>query len=218
MNWTPKILATLAVAAAVIVLYLWLGTNKKPASAPVPSEPATNVSSPTSRTNTKGFFSPRPRTGRTNANPAALPATDTATNLLTNWETVIDDVLRDDNTEPNAKAKQLLELYPRFPADGLPEAAQHIANLIADEDYGLLASYFTSTNSPLEVQEVILTDLLSRPNSVKLPVLLEAARTPQHAKATDAKDVLEVYLEHDYGTDWEAWQKSLEEWLQTHPD
>lgn len=218
MNWTPKILATLAVAVAVIVLYVWFGRNGKPVPPSVPADPVTNASPSLSRTNSKGFFAPRPRSGRTNTISTTPPASAAATNVIANWESAIDDVLRDESTEPNAKAKQLLELYPRFPAEGLAEAAQHIANLIADEDYALLAGYFTSTNSPVEVQEVILADMLGRPNAIKLPLLLEAARTPEHAKASEAKDVLEVYLERDYGTDWEAWQKNLDEWLKSHPD
>lgn len=145
-----------------------------------------------------------------------MPATET--NQLANWEATIDELLRDETSEPNVKAKQLLEMFPRMPEAGRAETAQHIANLIADEDYTPFAGYFTSTNTTLEVQEVILADLLGRPNSIKLPVLLEAARTPQHAKATEAKDLLTLYLEKDYGADWDAWQKSLEEWLKTNPN
>ena len=213
MNWTPKILATLAVASAVIALALWFGISAKPAAKPVPV-PATQIS----QTNANGFFAPRtrPRTGSTNAVAATTSATDT--NQIANWEAAIDDLLRDETSEPNAKAKQLLEMFPRIPAAGQTETAQHIANLIADEDYASLAGYFTSTNTTTEVQEVIMADLLSRPNSIKLPLLLEAARTPGHSKAAEAKELLELYLEKDYGPDWDVWQKKLEEWLKTNPD
>jgi len=130
----------------------------------------------------------------------------------------VDALLHDESSEPGAKAKQLLELLPRFPEAGQVEAAQHIANLITDEDYPAFGAWFTNTNTAAEVQEVILADLLNRPNSVKLPLLLEAARTPQHTQAAEAKELLELYLEKDYGADWDAWQKALDDWLRANPD
>lgn len=214
MNWTPKILATLAVATGVVVLALWFGVfGRSPGPQPSP-QPSPGPEVQPAKTNAGGFFSPRPRPRAASTND--MPATET--NQLANWEATIDELLRDETSEPNVKAKQLLEMFPRMPEAGRAETAQHIANLIADEDYTPFAGYFTSTNTTLEVQEVILADLLGRPNSIKLPVLLEAARTPQHAKATEAKDLLTLYLEKDYGADWDAWQKSLEEWLKTNPN
>lgn len=218
MNWTPKVLATLAVAAAVVVLALWFGRSSRPAPAPVSNQPEINAVAPTSKTNKPGFFSPRPRPATGDTTQAVALVNSASTNQVVDWEPAIEAVLNETATEPNDKAKQLLALLPHIPAAGQAEAAQHIANLLADEDYGLLSGYFTSTNSPVEVQEVILADLLGRPNAIKLPVLLEAARTPEHTKAADARGVLELYLEHDYGTDWEKWQTKLEEWLKTHTD
>jgi len=127
-------------------------------------------------------------------------------------------LLREDGSEPGVKAKQLLELLPRIPEAGQAETAQHIANLLADEDYPAFGAWFTNTNTAVAVQEVVLADLLNRPNAIKLPLLLEAVRTPQHAKATEARELLELYLEKDYGSDWEAWQKALEDWLRENPD
>ena len=218
MNWTPKIIATLAVASAVIVLALWFGSSAKPSPKPVPPNPVLDPVTQFFKTDANGFFSPRTRPKAGNTNGATATNSVTGTNQIVNWEEAIDEILRDEKSEPNAKAKKLLEMFPRIPETGQAEAAQHIANLLADEDYAPFAAYFTSTNTAVEVQEVIMADLLGRPNSLKLPVLLEAARTPQHAKATEAKELLELYLEKDYGPDWEVWQKKLEVWLKANPD
>ena len=216
MNWTPRIVATLAVALGVVVLAVWLGGLGKP-SLPQPPAPPLDGEIKPPKTNLGRFFNPRgqPRVGNTNGPTVAVSVS--GTNQIVNWEETIDDVLRPDG-EPAAKAKTLLELFPSFPGAGQVEAAQHIANLITDEDYEAFGRYLVSTNTPVEVQDVIMADLLGRPNSIKLPLLLEAARTQGHGKAGDAKELLELYLEKDYGADWEAWQKAMDEWLKANPD
>ena len=47
---------------------------------------------------------------------------------------------------------------------------------------------------------------------------LEVARTPDHAKAQQAKDLLQPYLVQDYGSDWVKAQEKLAVWLKEHPD
>jgi len=68
------------------------------------------------------------------------------------------------------------------------------------------------------VLDVLLADALNRPNSLKLPLLLEVARQPDHPKAGEAKDLLELFLEEDHGKDWGQWQAKLEQWLKDNPD
>lgn len=216
MDWTPKILATLAVAAGVGVLALWLGVAGKSTSVPQPAPSPSSETRPV-RTNRSGLFTrpARHRTARTNVAPAQISITDT--NLIASGDEAIDEVLRGDG-EPNDKAKRLLELFPQLPAEAQIEAATHIANLIADADYAPLGRHLVNTNTLPEVQDVILADLLGRPNALKLPWLLEVARTPAHEKAPEAKELLLLYLEKDYGDDWEAWQSNLAQWLKDNPD
>ena len=63
-----------------------------------------------------------------------------------------------------------------------------------------------------------MADALNRPNSVKLPVLLQVAQESDNPKASEAKDLLELYLDEDYGTDWNQWQTKLQAWLKDNPD
>jgi hypothetical protein len=53
---------------------------------------------------------------------------------------------------------------------------------------------------------------------VKLPALLGVARDPQNPKAGEAKDILRLFLEEDYGADWAAWQSKVDQWLRDNPD
>jgi len=76
----------------------------------------------------------------------------------------------------------------------------------------------TDSKLPEDVLDVLVVDVLNRPNSLKLPLLLEIAREPSHPKAIESKELLEVYLEQDYGNDWNKWQAKLDQWIKDNPD
>ena len=116
------------------------------------------------------------------------------------------------------KAKLLLALFPKLPEDGQVEAAQHISNLLPDEEYSSLAQTLTNAAMPEAVLDVLMTDVLNRPNQLKLETLLDVARMPNHPKAEEARDVLEVFVDENYGEDWAAWKTAVEKWLKENPD
>ena len=113
----------------------------------------------------------------------------------------------------------MIQMFPLLPTpEAQEEIAHHISNLTPDENYGPLASFLTNSTLPEAVLDVFTEDVLNRPNSVKLPLLLDIARDPNHPKAGEAKDILELFLEDDYGTDWTKWQARLDQWLKDNPD
>jgi hypothetical protein len=63
------------------------------------------------------------------------------------------------------------------------------------------------------VLDVLTSDLANRTNTLKLPVLLQIARQQKHPMAAEAQKLLELYVNEDYGTDWTAWEKAIQEWL-----
>ena len=150
-------------------------------------------------------------------NPPLEHTSAVETNLITDWEEKLDEVLRSD-AETAAIGRTLLEWLPRFPAAGQVEAAQHIVNLLEDADYAPLAKVAADPATPEEVLDILLADLLNRPNALKLPALLSVARQTNHSKAGEAKDLLELYLEEDFGTDWAQWEARMQEWLKANPD
>jgi hypothetical protein len=139
------------------------------------------------------------------------------TNLITDWEDKLEAIL-DSNDDDSTKVKQLLAMFPRLPEDGQTEVAQHLSNLVEDKDYAPLGKLLADAKLPETVLDVLVQDVLNRPNSLKLPSLLEVASNPQHPKAEEAKDLLELFLEEDYGTDWAKWQTKMQEWLKNNPD
>jgi hypothetical protein len=76
----------------------------------------------------------------------------------------------------------------------------------------------TNGIAPEPIIDVVMTDLLSRPNILKLPMLLEMARNAQHPRHEESQSVLEIYLEQDFGSDWAAWERSLQAYLKENPE
>jgi hypothetical protein len=220
MSRASKSFATLALIAGVILLAVWLsGLGKQSPPARVEAVPPDAVDPAPAKTNKSPFFSKRPpaRADETNAATATEVSTTDA-GVITNWEEKVDEIIRDDNLAVGDKAKKMLELFPQFPAAGQSETAQHIANLLADADYEPFGRYLTNATTSAEVQDVILADLLGRPNTIKLPWLLAVARTPNHAKAAEARELLQLYLEEDFADRWDEWQKKMDAWLKENPD
>jgi hypothetical protein len=164
---------------------------------------------------------PAPRETAVKPN-AAMPAANVApaaavTNLVADWEDKVDEILSSEIDDTN-KVKQLFEMFPRLPEDGQIEVAQHLSNLVPDENYAPLGKLLENAKLPEDVLDVLMADALNRPNSVKLPTLLEVAQNSDNPKAGEAKDLLELYLDDDYGTDWNQWRQKLQAWLKENPD
>ena len=157
-----------------------------------------------------------PAAGEATVPPAGL-ATESPAGVITDWEHKIDDVLTG-KEEEDQKAKRLLELLPRFPESGQVEAAQHLSNLLPDEQYASLAPMLTNAHTAEAVLDVLMTDVLNRPNPIKLSTLLDVARTPEHPKAEEARDILEVFVDENYGNNWDAWDAAVKKWLKDNPE
>jgi len=151
--------------------------------------------------------------------PAVTPAAPAAaaTNVTADWEDKIDTILGNDDDDTN-KVKELFALFPTLPEDGQDEAAQHLSNLVSDEDYAPLGELLKNPKLPEAVLDTLMADVLNRPNAIKLPMFLDLARNPDHPKAEESKDMLELYLDENYGNDWNKWQEKMVEWLKENPD
>jgi len=161
---------------------------------------------------------PVPAPTASQAVPGGATTPTPAVEAINDWEKRIDGILGDDQTDEAKKADVLLALFPSLPEDGQIEAAQHISNLLPDERYSSLAPMFTNALSGEHVLEVLLTDLLNRPDALKLPTLLEVARLPDHPKAGEARDILEVFTDENFGTDWAKWEGAVQKYLKENQE
>jgi hypothetical protein len=145
--------------------------------------------------------------------PAAKPGSLPVPDGLPLWERKIDEALRS-TAEPPAIAQLLLQQVPTMPGEGQAASARHIANLIPDSDYLTVLPYVQNTRLDPGFQEVMVAESLNRSDAVKLPVLLAAARTPQHPMAEIAKSTLAFLLDADHGTDWGKWESAVKQSLE----
>jgi hypothetical protein len=212
-----KVLGGVGIVVVAGILLGWLG-SRNPQPAPASADAGT---SPGGGSNaTRAALAPTNRMAVVSKHPLAgtVGSQEPAgSNLLTNWEDNIDEILTSEAPEAE-KARKMADLFPRLPENGQVEVAQHLSNLVSDQDYSSLSRFVTNSALPAPVLDVLVADALNRPNSLKLPTLLEVARDPQNPKAGEAKDVLHLFLEEDYGTDWAAWQAKVEQWLKDNPD
>jgi hypothetical protein len=192
------------------------GETPDTAGNPTPNQPAIPPVRPVPAENPAVNPAPIFPTTAATPNPGALPANGEKLKPG-EWEQRLDDILGA-NEEEAQKATRLLEMFPFLPEDGAVEVAQHLSNLLTDDRYPALQQTLTNAATSEAVLDVLMTDVLNRGNSIKLPTLLQVARTPGHPKAEESRDVLEVFVDENYGTDWAKWEKAIQDWLKENPD
>jgi hypothetical protein len=129
------------------------------------------------------------------------------------WEQRLDGILLGAG-EVNDKADMILKLMKVAPTDAEVELAQHLINMVQDDHYDGAAELLTNATTQPAVATVLMNDLLNRRNTLKLPMLLAIARNDDHPLKDQAKDMLELFLQADYATNWDQWASAVDTWLQ----
>lgn len=136
--------------------------------------------------------------------------------VVTNWSGQLSQVLIS-SSAPSDQGKTLLAMLPQTPAEGQVDVAQHTGRLLSDASFANFGSQLTNASTPAAVRRVVFADLLSRPNSLKLPWLIEVARSPVDNQSGEALLILKSILREDYGTDWNAWRERTVIWMMENP-
>jgi len=145
-----------------------------------------------------GTSFPRPAS----AGGAAAAAND---ETMAAWEKPI-SVLLDSDDENEEVAVKLAALGPTLPLEGYVECIQHMVNLLDDEQYKLATDMLMSPSLQPEVREVIFSDVLDRPNEVKVPALLALLGSFGHPLQGEAREKLQLLIGSDLGDNPVAWQ------------
>ena len=133
------------------------------------------------------------------------------------WEAKIDSVLESNLDEP-ATARKLIEMLPALPADGQVVAAHHICDLLDDGEHKIALPVLLDARLSEDVLAVFFTDLMNRTDRVKLRALVDVAKVSNHPFREEALDDLEIYAEHNYGSDFNGWNAAVEKYLRDHPE
>lgn len=211
--WKIPVVIVAIIAAGVLIGWLGsLGPAPKTSSAPA-GQPAPAVSANEA---TAQPSVPAGNFGPSNF-PNPPPPPPVAVVPQTNWEEQVQAIL-DSDTDDTNKTAQLIALLPHLPAGVQLEVAQDLSNLVDDRDYAPLGQLLLNDQLSASALDVLMTDALSRPDALKLPLLLQLAQDPGHPDAGEAREMLGFYLDADYGSNWDLWQQKIQTWLQENPD
>jgi hypothetical protein len=154
--------------------------------------------------------------------PEPLPAEPPVVNVSTSsppvvsWGQQREEILKSDSPVEE-KAAQFLAMLPRLEGAEQEEAARHMINLLGDEQFPIASGYLTNAQAPAQVQELLMAELLNRPEKLKLPLYLAIMRTEGHPKAEEAREMLKLYITEDLRTNWPAWEEAVQARLQKTP-
>ena len=122
------------------------------------------------------------------------------------------------NGTAEQKIHDLKEMLSTLDEAEAEAAVQDLTSRVRDEGYSFVKSLAVDPTLPEPVRDEFMVDMLNRPNSVKMPLLLEIARNPDHPDHESAFDSLEAFTGLKYGADWNGWEKGIQGWLKENPD
>src|SRR5664280_135801 len=216
---TSKLLTTIGLVVVIIgggLLLGWWGSREK-GRAPISDLQPNSIPATAGAVESNAL---RMRSTTAVQVPILTPLTNAAsaqpggTNLQAHWEEKLDEILGSEQDDTN-KVKQLFEMFPHLPEEGQTQAAEHLENLVPDDNYSPLGQLLQNSKLSESVLDVLMSDLLNRPNAVKLPMLLQLAQSLDNPKADESKDLMELYLDEE---DPAKWPQKMQEWLKENPD
>lgn len=129
------------------------------------------------------------------------------------WQIAINAILTND-AEPVELSRRLAAALPGMPLEGQLEAAQHMVNLLGDEEYSTAGSVYFNHAMPEAVRRLVFEDFMNRTNTVKLPLLVRTLKEHGHPLRGQALENLQIYLGRDEGSDWMRWDTAVRESLE----
>jgi hypothetical protein len=119
-----------------------------------------------------------------------------------------------DRQLPDAeKVERLLAQVPQLPTREKSIAMDYATQLIEDEDYVRMRPRLLRLADTDALREVVMLDMLTRDDGIKMPSLVELMKTPSETTRNEAREILEAYLEQDYGTDPQQWDAPVRQWV-----
>jgi hypothetical protein len=111
-------------------------------------------------------------------------------------------------------AQALINLLPDLTKSGQTECAEHISNLLSDEEYPRALQIWENPASDPEVLKVFAADLMNRPARVMMPAMLRAIKMLNHPYHEEAKRTMQILLDQDHGDNTPQWESAMNAFLE----
>lgn len=126
------------------------------------------------------------------------------------WEAAVASILRTPASRGD-KAAALFSLLRQLPTEAWPSVTEQALAWLPDSEFERQAGpMLADPETHGLVASVLFADLMQRPQSVSLPLLLAVARQAAHPYATSARDNLALLLGQNRGEDWVGWQRAID--------
>lgn len=199
---------------ALIGLAVFFGLSDDVVDKPLPAKPQA-AATPPSKPLVSEVESSKP-SGNFEVSGVAQSASDFSSNPpRTSEEDNIIKLASADQMDRTARAERLLQMAAGAQdPDAKQMAVEYAAELIRDNSYlNYRGQMFQIANTP-ELREVVMDDALTRGEDVRLPTLVEMLKLPlTEAERSDIREVLEAYVDKDYGPDAGAWEAPVQQWV-----
>lgn len=167
----------------------------------------------------------RTRPGVHTASPsqsAADPPSLTAPAQISDDRRALDETLQlfpgNTATDIAKTAQALINLLPKLTKSGQTECAEHISNLLSDEEYPRVLQIWENPASDPDVLKVLATDLMNRPARVMMPAMLHAIKMVNHPYHEEAKRTMRLLLDQDHGDNIPQWESAMNAFLKKEAD
>jgi hypothetical protein len=218
ISWkVPAALVIAAVVAATLLLFL-TGTSerhgKSPGSPESPQAKAPSTSLAPSAAEGDGMRSRESSFGIAMREVVSQPESlEMVEPVQQPWEASINTIL--ESTDGNDRVVgKLASLIPSLPLEGQMEGAQHMVNLLDDAQYKMATDLLLNPATPQSVKEIIYSDLLNRPNAVKLTGLVAILGMTGNPLRAEALNTLQVFTGEDLGDNSQLWAAAVQRFLQ----
>lgn len=181
MNQKVATIALALAAVALLLVFLLLPSPPPPAKATAPSQASAAAAAAITATSS----------GPLGLASAPVP--------VVAWEDRLDQLLTAE-TDPATTVRGLVSSMRQLPPEAQEQYAAHAVNLCGDEQFALLGEIYLNAQTPQAVTETIFSDLLNRPDTIKLPLLARTLRNAAHPMAGRAEEILRTYIPLEPGT------------------
>ena len=204
MNQKVATIALALAAVAVLLVFLLLPSPPPPAKATAPRQASAAAAAAITSAD------PGSAITATSSGPLGLAS---APAPVVAWEDRLDQLLTAE-TDNATTVRGLVSSMRQLPPEAQEQYAAHAVNLCGDGQFGLLGEIYLNAQTPQAVTETIFSDLLNRPDTIKLPLLAKTLRNAAHPMAGRAEEILRTYIALEPGTiPPNGWEQAVDAYL-----